>query len=177
MRDGSPRPTGESPEQRLTRNVNELLQELRVAQTGVQFLLAFLLAVAFTDRYERESHFVHAVHLVDVAVTALAAALLIAPAAWHRIVFREGRREALLRLGTRCAIAGLALLAVAIAGTVLLVADVVVGGVYAGVLAGGVALVIGLLWFGVPRLLPPDDVEQRRLDRQRAGSDRAGSAR
>lgn len=149
--------TGESREQRLTRNVNELLQELRVAQTGVQFLLAFLLAVAFTDRYQRESGFVHTVHLLDVTVTAVASALLIAPAAWHRLEFRAGRREAVLRYGNRCAITGLAFLAVAIAGTVLLVADVVVGGIYAGVLACGVALVIGGLWFVVPRLLPPDD--------------------
>lgn len=148
--------TGESREQRLTRNVNELLQELRVAQTGVQLLLAFLLAVAFTDRYQRESTFVHSVHLVDVTVTAVASALLIAPAAWHRLMFREGRREAVLRWGNRCAIAGLAFLAVAIAGTVLLVADVVVGGGYAALLAAGVALVIAGLWFVVPRMLPPD---------------------
>jgi O-antigen/teichoic acid export membrane protein len=149
--------TGESPEQRLARNVSELLQELRVAQTGTQFLLAFLLAVAFTDRYERESAFVHAVHLTDVVVTALASALLIAPAAWHRVLFRERRREAVLTVGTRCAVAGLVLLAVAIAGTVLLVADVVVGGVWAGVVGGAVGLVLAGLWFGVPRLLPPDD--------------------
>ena len=63
---------GESPDQVLDRNLAELLQELRVAQTGTQFLLAFLLAVAFTDRYQRESGFVHAVHLTDVVVTAAA---------------------------------------------------------------------------------------------------------
>lgn len=148
--------TGESREQRLARNVAELLQELRVAQTGVQFLLAFLLAVAFTDRYQRESTFVHTVHLVDVTVTAVASALLIAPAAWHRLMFREGRREAVLRHGNRCAVAGLAFLCVAISGTVLLVADVVVGGVYGAVLAAAVALVISGLWFVAPRLLPPD---------------------
>lgn len=147
---------GETRDARLTRNVSELLQELRVAQTGVQLLFAFLLAVAFTDRYQQETTFVHAVHLVDVVVTALASVLLIAPAAWHRVLFRRGRREAVVRVGTRCAVAGLVLLATAIALTVLLVADVVVGGLGAALLAGGVAVVVGVVWFVVPRTLPPD---------------------
>src|SRR5690606_17322548 len=80
---------GEPHHQRLTRNVNELLGELRVAQAGVQILFGFLLAVAFTAQFREASGFEKTVHLVTVLFTASATALLTAPAAWHRMLFQD----------------------------------------------------------------------------------------
>ncbi|HEY8373254.1 MAG TPA: DUF6328 family protein [Pseudonocardiaceae bacterium] len=151
----------ESHQQRLARNVNELLQELRVAQTGVQILFVFLLSVAFTERFEEATRFQQDVHFVTTLLAAGSSALLIAPAAWHRILFRRGQREMLVRYGNTFAVLGLALLAAALTGVVLLVADVVWGGwraVLVTVLAG---LAYGLLWFLAPLL------RRRALDRGR----------
>ena len=117
----------ESSSERLTRNVNELLQELRVAQAGVQFLFGFLLAVAFTEPYARATTFQHVVHLVAVLFATTAVALLSAPAAWHRVLFRQGERPMIVEVANRLAIAGMACLAVAMTATVLLLTDEVLG--------------------------------------------------
>jgi hypothetical protein len=141
---------GESDHQRLTRNVSELLQELRVAQAGVQFLFGFLLAVAFTDAYGRASRFDHAVHLVAVLSATISVALLTAPAAWHRVLFRQGERPMIVEVANRLAIAGMAWLAVAMVFTVLLLTDVVLGGWGAVVVAVFAATLFLTLWFVLP---------------------------
>lgn len=140
----------ESDGQRLQRNLNELLQELRVAQAGVQILFAFLLAVAFTSTYEHATGFQRTVHLVTVALTTGSAALLIAPAAWHRLLFRQGRRQEIIKAANRFALGGLALLAGAMTGVVLLVTDVVAGRAVAVIFAAGVAALFLVLWFVLP---------------------------
>ncbi|MBB5160034.1 DUF6328 family protein [Saccharopolyspora phatthalungensis] len=140
----------EPSDSRLTRNLNELLQELRVAQAGVQILFAFLLSVAFTERFERASAFVHTVHLITVLLTTASAALLIAPAAWHRVLFRQRRRAKIIRVGNACALSGLALLAAAMSSTVLLIFQVVLETPWsaaAGALAGAL---FAILWFLLP---------------------------
>lgn len=139
--------------QRLTRNVNELLGELRVAQAGVQILFGFLLAVAFTAQFREASGFEKILHLVTVLFAAAATALLTAPAAWHRMLFRAGRRQTILRVGNKLVIAGLACLAVAVTLTVGLIAKVVYGPV---LMAVAVVLISGLfstLWFLIPTKL------------------------
>jgi hypothetical protein len=136
--------------QRLARNLGELLQELRVAQNGVQVLFGFLLSVAFTDRYAEAGEFVHVTHVVVAVLTAASAGFLIAPAAWHRILFRRGAREAIVGHANRFVVIGLVLLAAAMAGTVLLIGYVVFGGVVGGVLGGGIGLLFALLWFVRP---------------------------
>ena len=144
------RTSTESRDERLARNINELFQEVRVAQAGVQFLFGFLLSVAFTDHYARASGFEKAVHLVAVVFATLAVACLTAPAAWHRLLFRRGRRQEILRGANVLTVAGLAFLAVAMTATVLLIFEIVAGPVVAtafGVLA---ALLFGLLWFLLP---------------------------
>lgn len=149
------RPAGrreETEHQQLVRNVNELLQELRVAQTGVQILFAFLLTVAFTPVFDRASGFVKGLHLVTVLLAGGSVALLTAPAAWHRMLFQRRRRPDVVRIGNRFALAGLATLAMAMTCTVLLVAEVVVGGPLAFVLAGTSAVTFAALWFGWPAL-------------------------
>ncbi|TNC26020.1 DUF6328 family protein [Amycolatopsis alkalitolerans] len=143
----------ETQDQRLARNLNELLAELRVAQAGVQILFGFLLSVVFTGLFREASGFEKGMHLVAVVLTALATALLAAPAAWHRILFRAGRRTDILRVGNRIVLVGLVCLAAAVSDVVCLIAKVVYGPVAMGVVGGLVAIAFVLLWFVVPKLL------------------------
>jgi hypothetical protein len=140
----------ETTNQRLARNVGELLSELRVAQAGVQILFGFLLAVVFTAQFQQAGGFEKALHLVAVLLAAASTALLISPAAWHRILFRTGRRHDILRAGNRAVLAGLACLAAAITVTVALIVKVVYGDVAMGIVGGVTALVFVTLWFVVP---------------------------
>ncbi len=140
----------ESDQRRLARNVNELLQELRVAQAGVQILFGFLLSIAFTDKYASTSEYVRVTHLATVLCAAIAVAFLTAPAAWHRVWFRQGRREDVVESGNAFALVGLAFLALAMTGTVLLLAEVILGG-WPSVIVGVLAFtVFAGLWFAVP---------------------------
>ena len=142
----------ETEHERLKRNLNELLQELRVAQAGVQFLFGFLLAVAFTEPYLRATDFQHIVHLIAVVFATAAVALLSAPAAWHRLLFRQGQRPVIVEIANRFAVAGMACLAVAMTATVLLLTDAVLGNWFAVVLAVFAAIMFGTLWFVLPLL-------------------------
>ena len=145
--------TGETPPQQLARNFNELLQELRVALSGVQILFAFLLAVAFTERYEEASAYIRGIHLVTVILVAISFGFLMAPAVWHRMLFRRGHRENILPVANRFALCGIAFLAASMTGTVLLIAEVAVCGVAAKVLAACAAIMFTALWFLVPSFI------------------------
>ncbi|MGB3438426.1 MAG: DUF6328 family protein [Actinophytocola sp.] len=147
----------ESRDERLARNVSELLQELRVAQAGVQFLFGFLLAVAFTEHYARASGFEQVVHLVAVVFATASVALLTAPAAWHRLLFRQGQRPQILRVANRLMVAGLACLATAMVATVLLLFKVVAGPVVATVFTVLIAVMFVALWFVMPLRTRADD--------------------
>ncbi|MFJ8966003.1 DUF6328 family protein [Lentzea sp. NPDC102401] len=142
----------ESEHSRLARNLNELLQELRVAQAGVQILFGFLLSITFTDKYATAPTLVRGTHLVTVLCAAAAVALLTAPAAWHRVLFRQGRREDVVAAGNTFLLAGLGFLAVAMTGTVLLISEVIVGGWVAVLIGVAALLVYGALWFAMPLL-------------------------
>ncbi|WP_377639868.1 DUF6328 family protein [Oryzobacter terrae] len=136
----------------LTRNWDELLQEIRVTQTGVQILTGFLLTVPFSQRFGDLTAFQKDVYLAVLAGSVLTTGLVVAPVAFHRALFRKRRRELLVDSGNRFAHAGLATLAVTVSGVVLLVVDVVIG-TRAGWLAGGALLaVLGVLWFVLPRV-------------------------
>jgi predicted membrane channel-forming protein YqfA (hemolysin III family) len=139
-----------SEDQQLARNLNELLQELRVAQAGVQILFGFLLSITFTERYAAASGYIKATHLITVIFATGAVALLTAPAAWHRLLFRLGRREEIIEVANRLALAGLGCLAAAMTTTVLLLFEMVVGGPLAIVLAVLAAIGFGTLWFALP---------------------------
>jgi hypothetical protein len=143
-------PKDESEADRLERNFSELLQELRVAQAGVQILFAFLLTVVFTPVFERSSAFVRDLHLLTVLLAAAATALLTAPAAWHRVLFRRSRRLEILRAANRFAVIGLAVLAGAMACTVLLVASISVPGWRAALIGALSAVTFYGLWFALP---------------------------
>lgn len=143
----------ETEHQRLERNFNELLQELRVAQAGVQILFAFLLTVVFTPVFERASDFVRDLHLVTVLLAAAATALLTAPAAWHRVLFQRGRRREIINAANRFALTGLVMLAGAMTGTVLLVATMTVPGWRAAVIGAAAGVLFYGLWFVAPARL------------------------
>jgi hypothetical protein len=113
----------ETEHERITRNWNELLQELRVSQTGVQILFAFLLGVAFTRPFEQATSVQRGLYFTALVSTAFAVALLIAPVAYHRILFRQRSRQELVTLTNRFAIGGLVFTAIAIVTAVALVAD------------------------------------------------------
>jgi hypothetical protein len=138
-------------DQRLNRNLNELLQELRVSQAGVQILFGFLLSIAFTERYAASGMVVRVIHLGTVMCAAVAVALLTAPAAWHRILFRQGRRRELVQAADRFALFGLAFLSVAMTGTIVVLAEVVGGAGVAIVLGAVAAVVFVALWFVLPQ--------------------------
>lgn len=140
----------ESERDRLARNLNELLQELRVAQSGVQILFGFLLTVAFTQRYASADSFVHGLHLTAVVLAVAATALLSATVAWHRLLFRRRQREEIVRSANWMALAGLGFVAGAMTATLGLVVDVALGHGWAIVVAGVAGLAFVLLWFVLP---------------------------
>ncbi|HEX9334440.1 MAG TPA: DUF6328 family protein [Pseudonocardiaceae bacterium] len=140
----------ESEHRRLARNMAELLQELRVAQAGVQILFAFLLSVTFSARFGQATSLQRVTLIVTILLTTLSAVLLMAPAAWHRLHFRQGRRVDVIRWGSRCALAGLWLLAAAMSGAVLVTTATVVGNTTAIVLACATAMVFGAFWLVLP---------------------------
>jgi uncharacterized protein DUF6328 len=114
--------------QRCDRNLAELLQEVRVAQTGVQVLFAFLLTVPFTVRFERIAAAERSIYFATLLLAGAAAMLLIAPTSHHRVLFACGDKERLVVTANRYAIAGLVAVAAAMVGVVLLVSLLVVGG-------------------------------------------------
>ncbi|MCV2490205.1 DUF6328 family protein [Geodermatophilus sp. YIM 151500] len=157
----SARARGVTPDELLDRNVNELLQELRVVLTGVQILFAFLLTLAFTTRFGELGAFPKTVYTITLMSTALATVLLIAPVSFHRTLFRRHRKEQLVAFADRALLIALALLMVSISSAVLLVLDVVLGR-WPGI-AGCVAVVVAgaVAWYAVPlrqRRTTDDDV-------------------
>lgn len=143
-------PRDESEAERLDRNYAELLQELRVTQTGVQILFAFLLTIAFTDRFTDVSSFQRATYVVTLLAAAGATAFLIAPVAYHRIVFRHQQKDDLVRNAHKMAMAGLACLLVAVVGAVLLILEVTLGRTAGAWFASAVAAFFLLWWVVFP---------------------------
>jgi hypothetical protein len=141
---------GEGPLQRADRNMIELLQELRVAQTGVQILFAFLLTLSFTERFGSIDEVQRWTYVVTLLCSALTAGLFVAPAAVHRITFRRGVKAETVQLGHRLFTLGLGALALTLTGSVLLVLDVAVGLPFAIASAVALCVVLCLLWFVLP---------------------------
>jgi hypothetical protein len=130
--------------ERSDRHLAELMQEVRVAQTGVQVLFGFLLTVPFTARFGSLGDGQRLLYVATLAAAGAAAMLLIAPGAQHRILFRCGDKEHIVRMANRYAIAGLSCVAVAMVGALLFVTDVILGSLAAGVI--GSACAAGPLW-------------------------------
>jgi putative flippase GtrA len=142
----------ETDAERLDRNWDELLQELRVAQTGVQLLAGFLLTLPFQERFPELDDLARLAYLVAFSSAIVATSLLIAPVSAHRLVFRERRKPELVRFANRCAKAGLAALGVTVVAVAFFIFDFVVGRTE-GVVASTVALLLFLsLWVMAPTL-------------------------
>ncbi len=141
----------QGPEQeRVTRNLGEILQELRVALPGVQVLFAFLLAVPLQTRFGQINAFEKDVYFATLLCTAASAALMITPTAYHRVTFRLQQKEHLVKVANRCSIAGLIFLVLAMCGALLLVTDILFGTLAAALTAAGAALMFVILWGVIP---------------------------
>lgn len=140
----------ETDGERLDRNYGELLQELRVAQTGVQILFAFLLTIAFQQRFPTLSSAQRALYVTTLVLAAVSAVLFIAPVSIHRIFFRQHLKDELVSFTSRTAAAGLVFLALAMLGSVLLIVDVVSGALAAWLVTAGLAVLFATLWYLVP---------------------------
>jgi cation transport ATPase len=136
-------------QERLNRQMTELLNELRVVMPGVQVLFAFLLAVPFQQRFATVTTFQRDVYLATLLAAATATAFFIAPSAYHRIAFKQHEKERIIQMGTRQFVIGLVALAVAMNGAVLLVTDLLFRSttvVIVAVCVGGLFL---WMWFGI----------------------------
>jgi hypothetical protein len=140
----------ESQAQRDDRNLAELLQELRVAGLGVQVLFGFLLSLPFQARFTRLSHGQRDLYLASLVLAALATALLLGPVAYHRLVFRRGQKERLVRAANVMALLGLGTVGLAVSSAVLLVTGYVVGALPATLISVLVFIMFGGLWFVFP---------------------------
>jgi hypothetical protein len=140
----------ESKDERLDRELIELLNELRVALPGVQVLFAFLLAVPFTQRFERLTGVQEDVFFAAFLCTAVATALLIAPSAYHRLRWREHDKEHMLQMSNRLAIAGTVFLAAAIVAVVYLVTNLIFGLAATLVATFLATILFAWLWYGLP---------------------------
>jgi hypothetical protein len=142
----------ESPAERADRNWNDLLQELRVTETGVQVLFSLLLTVPFSARFQQVTPFERRVYFAALLLTAAANVALIAPVAYHRLLFAKGEKARVVALGNRLALGGLVLLLLAFTAVLLLVTDVLFHTRVAAVLATGFGLLTVSLWFVPPVL-------------------------
>jgi hypothetical protein len=142
-------PRTSEEQERLNRRLIELLNEIRVAMPGVQVLFGFLLAVPFQQRFAETTPFQRDVYFFTLVASAVATALFIAPTAYHRMVFGEGDRPHIVKVGMRLLILGLVALALAMNGAVLLICDVLFGPVTVVVTTVATTSLFAWLWFGM----------------------------
>ena len=140
----------EDRHERLNRELIELLNELRVALPGVQVLFAFLLVVPFSQRFSQVTELQKNVYFASVLCTTVATVLFIAPTALHRIEWRQRDKERMLVTSNRLAIAATVLLAVAMTAVVLLITDVLFGGLVVAIVTAVTAALFAWFWFVVP---------------------------
>ena len=140
----------ETESERLDRNLSELLQELRVALPGVQVLFAFLLAVPFQQNFISITPFQERVYFATLLLTAISAVFLISPSAYHRMTFRMQQKDDLLFLANKLAIAGLAVLALAMTGAIMLITDVLFASEATAITSAAALLAFVVFWFALP---------------------------
>src|SRR4051794_4078257 len=138
--------------ERCDRNLVELLQEVRVVQTGVQVLFAFLLTAPLAARFPELSRFQRYDYFVTLLATGAAAVLLIAPTAYHRVLFRCGDKEHLVIVANRFTLGGLAFVALSMIGALLLVTDLMFDGAVVALTVGMASVACLALWCALPLL-------------------------
>lgn len=139
----------EDEQERLNRQMAELLNEVRVAMPGVQVLFGFLLTVPFQQRFQQVTAFQEGVYLGTLIAAATATAFLIAPSAYHRVMFQQHRKPTIIHRGTVQFLVGLVALALAMNGAVLLVTDVLFGAGTVAVIVVSLVCLYATLWFGL----------------------------
>jgi membrane-bound acyltransferase YfiQ involved in biofilm formation len=139
----------ENEQERLNRQMMELLNEIRVAMPGVQVLFGFLLTVPFQQRFQRVTEFQETVYFGTLIAAATATAFLIAPSAYHRIMFQAHDKPNIIALGTAQMLAGLVALALAMNGAVLLITDVLFDAGTVTITVIALATLYFTLWFGI----------------------------
>jgi Family of unknown function (DUF6328) len=144
---------GESLAERLDRNWGDLIQELRVVQTGVQFLTGFLLTLPFQQRFTQLTGLQRALYLATVSASIVSTAFLQTPVSVHRALFRRHQRQRAVLVAHRVAMIGIVFLAAAILGVTALIFDVVSGTLAAAIAAAAIAIVLSLLWLALPLAL------------------------
>jgi uncharacterized protein DUF6328 len=149
-REAAPGRPGETEAERDDRNLIELLQELRVAGLGVQVLFGFLLAIPFTNKFVDLNHAQRGLYVVSLLLAAISTALLLAPVAYHRLVFRQQRKEQLVKDANILAILGLAAVGLAISASVLLVVSYVEPGLIVTIVTVFIVCLFAVLWFVLP---------------------------
>ena len=140
----------ETEKERIDRELIELLNELRVALTGVTVLFGFLLTLPFTGEFEKITGADRNVYFIAVVLTVLSTAFLVAPSAHHRVRFRDRAKEQLLKSSSAYALVGILLFAGALSASLFLIADVLYETGPASVVAGGLGAFIVVFWFVVP---------------------------
>ena len=140
----------ETHEERVNRELIELLNELRVALPGVQVLFAFLLAVPFSQRFAQTTELQRDTFMVALLSTLAGSVFLIAPTAYHRIRFRDRDKEALLRISNAFAIVGVAFLAIGMTAVVFLVTDLIFKGAITTIVTTVTAALFATVWFVLP---------------------------
>jgi hypothetical protein len=143
----------ETEHQRLTRNWADLLQEIRVLQTGVQLLTGFLLTLPFQPQFGELDAATRHIYLATVLVSVAATAVIVTPVSIHRMVFRRHLRRPLVEVSHRLAQIGLVLLALALIGMVKVVFSIAVDPTAGWWAAGGVTGLFLALWVALPLLL------------------------
>ena len=149
-REAAPGRPGETEAERDDRNLIELLQELRVAGLGVQVLFGFLLSLPFTTRFVQLNHAQRGLYVASLVLAATSTALLLAPVAYHRLVFRQHRKEQLVKDANVLAILGLAAVGLAVSASVLLVVSYVEPGFIVTIITVGTVCLFAVLWFVLP---------------------------
>lgn len=146
----------ETQAERADRNWNEILQELRVTQTGTQIITGFLLAVAFQPRFRELDPYQLTMYLILVSLAGVATILGLAPVSLHRAYFGRRQKARIVRVGGRLLVADLVVVAALAAGVTSLIFDFTVSRVAGFVSLGIGVVVVVLLWGLVPRLGAPD---------------------
>jgi Family of unknown function (DUF6328) len=146
----TPASSEEDPDARLNRELIELLNELRVMLPGVQVLFAFLLTVPFSSRYHALTDRQQAIYFATFVCTTIATGLFMTPTAYHRIRFRQGDKERILRTSNRFMIVGIGFLAIAITLAFVLISDLLFGLGIAIALGAAVLVFLVWAWFAIP---------------------------
>lgn len=149
----------EDEQERLARNWDDLLQEIRVTQTGVQILTGFLLTVPFSPRFESLDELQRNLYLCVLAGAVVTTGLVVAPAAFHRVLFRHRAKDWLVAAADRCARVGLVMVAVTVSGVLFLAFDIVVGDLAATIAFVVTLTYFALLWWATPAWMGRRDAD------------------